>query len=55
MINLTDHTIIKWTYNCVEGTNSKFELLGAWATLTLATILNILDLQVLGDCRIIID
>jgi ribonuclease HI len=52
---VTDHTIIKWTYNCGEGTNSKVELLGAWATLTLATRLHILDLQVLGDSRIIID
>jgi hypothetical protein len=55
MIKLTDHTKFTWTYNCCEGTNTKAKLLGAWTTLILATRLNILDLQVLGDSRIIID
>jgi ribonuclease HI len=55
MIKLTDHTKITWTYNYGEGTKTKVELLCAWATLTLATKLNILELQVLGDSRIIID
>jgi ribonuclease HI len=55
MIKLTDHTKFTWTYNCGEGTNTKAKLLGIWATLLLASRLNIMDLQVLGDSKIIID
>ena len=55
MIKLSDHTKYTLTYNCGEGNNTKVELLGIWATLLLASILNLLDIQVLGDSNIIID
>jgi ribonuclease HI len=44
-----------WTLNCGKGTNTKAELLGAWASLTLASRLSIPDLLLLGDSRIVID
>jgi ribonuclease HI len=39
----------------VSGTNTRAELLGAWATLHLASRLNIEVLQILGDSRTIIE
>jgi ribonuclease HI len=38
-----------------EGTNTKAELLGIWATLTLASHLSLLKIQACGDSRVIID
>jgi ribonuclease HI len=37
------------------GTNTRAELLGVWATLILATRLDMKDLQVYGDSKIVID
>ena len=37
------------------GTNTRAELLGAWVTLHLASILNIEHLQLIKDSRVIID
>jgi ribonuclease HI len=37
------------------GTNTRAELLGAWVTLHLASILNIEPLQLIKDSRVIID
>jgi len=55
MIKITQNSYFKWTLNCGLGTNTRAELLGAWATLFLASRLHIEALQVLGDSRIIID
>jgi ribonuclease HI len=47
--------ITKWFINCGAGSNTKAELMGLWATLTLATFWSINQLQILGDSRVIID
>jgi ribonuclease HI len=47
--------VTKWFINCGAGSNTKAELLGLWATLTLATFWSINQLQILGDSRVIID
>jgi ribonuclease HI len=47
--------ITKWFFNCGVGTNTKAELLGLWASLTLASFWSINHLHVLGDSRVIID
>jgi ribonuclease HI len=47
--------ITKWFFNCGVGTNTKAELLGLWASLTLASSWSINHLLVLGDSRVIID
>ena len=50
-----DHTKITCTLNCGAGSNTKVEFLGVWATLLLTTRHTILELQVPGDSKIIID
>jgi len=47
--------ITKWFLNCGAGTNTKAELMGLWASLSLASIWSINHLLVLGDSRVIID
>jgi hypothetical protein len=37
VLRINDHIVYKWTFNCGTCTNTKAELLGVWATLTLAT------------------
>ena len=44
-----------WFINCDTGSNTKAELMGAWATLTIANLLDLKNLQVLGDSKVIID
>jgi len=55
VIKTPNSTIYRWLYNCGEGTNTKVELLGIWATLTLATHLALSKLQALGDSKVIIE
>jgi ribonuclease HI len=55
VIRINDKYVYKWTYNCGPGTNTRAELLGVWATLSLTTRLNIDVLQVFGDSKIVID
>jgi ribonuclease HI len=55
LIKITHNTFYKWTFNCGPGTNTRAKLLGAWATLYLASRLYIETLQVLGDSRIVIE
>jgi ribonuclease HI len=55
VLKVDDHSKYRWTLNCGRGTNSRAELMGAWATLTLATRLSIFELYVLGDSKIVID
>jgi ribonuclease HI len=38
-----------------KGTNTKAELMGAWASLFIAKHLDILDIQLLGDSKVIIE
>jgi ribonuclease HI len=45
----------KWFINCGVGTNTKAELMGLWASLTLASFWSLNHLHVLGDSRVIID
>jgi hypothetical protein len=45
----------KWYMNCGQGTNTKAELMGAWATLHIAKYLDIEKLQVYGDSLVIIN
>jgi ribonuclease HI len=55
VLKIDDHTKYRWTLNCGSDTNSRAELMGAWATLTLATRLSVFDLFVLRDSKIVID
>jgi ribonuclease HI len=45
----------RWYFNCGDGTNTKAELLGAWATVTIAKHLDIQYIKILGDSKVIID
>jgi ribonuclease HI len=53
-IVLNPHTSIRWTLNCGQGTNMKAELLGAWASLVLASRYTE-ELILLGDSKLTID
>jgi ribonuclease HI len=52
---LNSHTCFRWTLNCGTGSNMKAELLGAWASLILASRLHVNELLLLGDSKITID
>jgi ribonuclease HI len=47
--------ITKWFLNCGSGSNTKAELMGLWATLSLAFSWSISHLMVRGDSSVIID
>jgi ribonuclease HI len=47
--------ITKWFLNCGEGTNTKAELLGLWATLYLASRWSLNHLHILGDSSVIVN
>jgi ribonuclease HI len=51
----TNSSVYRWFFNCGEGSNTKEELLGAWATLTLSKLLDLQFIQVLGDSKVVID
>jgi hypothetical protein len=55
VIKIREHTFYKWMINCGAGTNTRDELLGVWALLTLASPPFIYEISVLGDSRIVID
>jgi hypothetical protein len=55
VIKTPDSTVYRWHFNNGEGTNTKAELLGIWATLTLANHLALPKLQALGDSKVIIE
>jgi ribonuclease HI len=55
IIKLSASLTYKWYVNCGQGTNTKAELMGAWATLQLAKYLDIEKLQVFGDSLVIIN
>lgn len=55
VLRINEHSIYKWTFNCGSGTNTRAKLLRVWALLTLDSQLHILDLQVFGNSKIIIN
>jgi ribonuclease HI len=55
LIKIGENIIYRWTFNYGMGTNTRAELLGVWATLTLAYKLDIDQLQVLRDSKIVVD
>jgi ribonuclease HI len=55
LIRINENSLYRWTFSCGSGTNTRAELLGAWATLHLATRLNIDHLQLIDDSKVIID
>jgi hypothetical protein len=55
LIRTNKNSFFRWTFCCGPGTNTRAELLGAWATLHLASRLNIEHLQMIDDSRVIID
>ena len=55
VIKTSENLVYRWYLNVGAGSNTKAELLGIWATLTLANHLNIQRLQALGDSRVIIE
>jgi ribonuclease HI len=55
IIKTGENIIYRSTFNCGMGTNTRDELLGVWASLTLAYKLDIDHLQVLGDSKILVD
>jgi hypothetical protein len=52
VLKIGDLLEYRWTLNCVSGTNSRAELMGAWASIILAKRLGIHDLHVMGDSRL---
>jgi len=55
VIKTPDLIVIRWIYNCGRGTNTRGELMGAWATLMLADYLSLHRIQVMVDSRVVID
>jgi len=55
VIKKFDSLVYIWHLNSGEGTNTKVELLGIWATLTLASHLSLPKLQAFGNSKVIID
>jgi len=44
----------RWYLNYGAGTNTKAELMGAWVALFISKHLNIIDIQLFGDSKVII-
>jgi ribonuclease HI len=55
IIKLNEQCSYKWILNCGQGKNTRAELLGACALLTLASRLSILTIHVHGDSKATID
>jgi hypothetical protein len=55
VVKSRDSTEYRWYFNCGAGTNTKAELMGVWASLFIAKHLDIQDIQLLGDSKVIID
>jgi len=55
VIKTFDSLVYIWFMNYGECTNTKAELMGIWATLTLASHLTLPKLQAMGDSKVIID
>jgi ribonuclease HI len=46
---------IRWFFNCGTGSNTKAELVGAWATFAMEKLLNIHHIQIFGDSKVVIE
>jgi hypothetical protein len=55
VLKTMDATVIKWTFNCSRGSNTRVKLLGAWATLMLADQFSIPCIHVMGDSKVVIE
>jgi len=55
LIKTSENFVYKWTFNCGKGTNTREKLLRVWVTLTLARRLHIVDMQIMGDSKIVIE
>jgi ribonuclease HI len=55
IIKTKNDTVIKWTFNCGRETNTRAELLGAWAMLLIADHLLIPCIHVMGDSKVVIE
>jgi ribonuclease HI len=55
IIKVQKAIVYKWKLNCGKGTDTKAELMGAWASLWIAEFLKLLDLHLLGDSKVVID
>jgi ribonuclease HI len=55
VIKCNNDQVYRWIFNGGPDTNTKAELLGAWASLIITKSLNIQYIQVLGDSKVIID
>jgi hypothetical protein len=55
VISLNANTSFKWTFNTGAGTNNGAESLGIWTTLFLSLRLYIIDIQIIGDSKLVID
>jgi ribonuclease HI len=55
VIKIDDSREYRWILNCGCGTNTREELMGAWATITLVVRLSITTLYVYGDSRTVIE
>jgi len=55
IIKIFGNIIYRWTFNYGVGTNTRVELLGVWASLSLAHRLGMDQLQLLGDLKRVID
>ena len=55
VIKVNEHRVYRWTFNCGGGTYTRVEILGAWAALSLAHRVSIIDFHVIGDSKIVIE
>jgi hypothetical protein len=46
---------VRWFFNCGDGSNTKAELVGAWATFIMENVLHLHHLHLLGDSKVIIE
>jgi ribonuclease HI len=54
-LKIIDGSVVRWFFNCGEGSNTKAELVGAWESLSIAKILEIQHVHILGDSKIVIE
>jgi ribonuclease HI len=54
-LKINGSKVTKWLMNCGQGTNTKVELLGVWASLTMVQHLQHTNIQLLGDSKVVID
>lgn len=55
VIRLNTPEEYRWTLNCISGSNSKAELMGAWRAMTLEKSFGIQELHLMGDPLIVIN